>query len=78
MTIHGNNLGCAIGVFFGTVKARSFTQTPALLDCGSTTVLRATSPRERAGARVLVRVETIESYFAGAGHGTSSAKFRYK
>jgi len=78
VTIHGNNLGCAIGVFFGTVKARSFTQAPALLDCGSTSVVRATSPKEKAGTKVLVRVETIESYFAGAGHGTSSAKFTYK
>jgi IPT/TIG domain len=78
VTIHGNNLGCAIGVFFGSVKARSFTQTPALLDCGSTVVLRATSPKGKAGAKVSVRVETIESYFAGAGHGVSSAKFSYK
>ena len=78
VTIHGDNLGCALGVFFGTVKARSFTQTPALLDCGSTVVLRATSPKGKPGAKVLVRIETIESYFAGAGHGTSSGTFTYR
>ena len=78
MTIDGNNLGCAIGVFFGKVKARSFTQSPALLDCGSTITLTATSPKGKAGAKVPVSVETIESYFANAGHGTSRAKFTYK
>ena len=78
VTIDGNNLGCAIGVFFGKVKARSFTQTPALLDCGSTITLTATSPKGKAGAKVPVTVETIESYFANAGHGTSRAKFTYR
>jgi len=78
VTIDGTNLGCAIGVFFGKVKARSFTQTPALLDCGSTVTLTATSPKGKARAKVPVTVETIESYFASAGHGTSSAKFTYK
>ena len=76
--IHGTNLGCAIGVFFGTVKARSFTQIPALLDCGSTTTLTAHSPKGKPGAKVRVRVETIESYFANTGRGTSSARFSYK
>jgi len=78
VTIDGNNLGCAIGVFFGKAKARSFTQTQAVLDCGSTVTLTATSPKGNAHARVPVTVETIESYFANAGHGTSSAKFTYR
>jgi hypothetical protein len=78
VTIDGSNLGCAIGVFFGKAKARSFTQTPAPLDCGSTITLTATSPRGKAHAKVPVSVETIESYFANAGHGTSSARFTYR
>ena len=78
VTIRGTNLGCAIGVFFGTSKARSFTPVPALLDCGSTVTLKATSPKGRAGKKVPVSVETIESYFTGAGHGTTSARFAYK
>jgi Pro-kumamolisin, activation domain/IPT/TIG domain len=78
VTVDGNNLGCAIGVFFGKARARSFTQTPALLDCGSTVTLTATSPRGKAHTKVPVNVETIESYFADAGHGTSSAKFTYR
>ena len=78
VTIRGNNLGCAIGVFFGKVRARSFRQTPAFLACGSTTTLTAASPSGKAGAKVAVRVQTIESYFAGAGHGTSKATFTYR
>jgi hypothetical protein len=78
VTIDGNNLGCAIGVFFGKAKARSFIQTPTPLDCGSTVTLTATSPKGKAGAKVPVSVETIESYFANAGHGTSSARFTYR
>jgi hypothetical protein len=78
VTIDGNNLGCAIGVFFGTVKAKSFAQTPAVLDCGSTSMLTATSPKGKAGAKVPVSVETVESYFTGTGRGTSSARFTYK
>ncbi len=78
VTVDGNNLGCAIGVFFGKVRAKSFIQSPALLDCGSTITLTATSPKGKAHAKVRVSVETIESYFANAGHGTSSAKFTYK
>jgi hypothetical protein len=78
VTIHGNNLGCAIGVFFGRVRARSFRQTPAFLACGSTIRLTATSPEGKRGAKVAVRVETIESYFAGTGHGTSRATFTYR
>jgi Pro-kumamolisin, activation domain/IPT/TIG domain len=78
VTIDGDNLGCALGVFFGTAKARSFTQRAALLDCGSTITLTATSPTGTAGAKVPVSVETVESYFTHAGHGTTTAGFTYK
>jgi Pro-kumamolisin, activation domain/IPT/TIG domain len=76
--IGGQNLGCPLGVFFGKVKARSFTPVQALLDCGSTTAVRAVSPKGKAGRKVPVSVETIESFFTGAGHGTSAARFTYK
>jgi hypothetical protein len=78
VTVDGNNLGCAIAVYFGKVKAGKFTQGPSPLDCGSTSTLTATSPKGKAGQKVVVSVETVESYFANAGDGTSSAKFTYK
>jgi hypothetical protein len=78
VTIQGNNLGCPLEVFFGNVKAESFKPVQALLDCGSTTALHATSPRGTAGTKVRVTVGTIESYFTGSGQGTSTAGFTYK
>ncbi len=78
VTIDGDNLGCALGVFFGTARARSFAQRATQLYCGSTITLTATSPPGTAGAKVPVSIETIESYFAHAGHGTSTASFTYK
>ena len=78
VSLHGAGLGCAIAVFFGRVRARSFTQPPAFLDCGSTIRLSAVSPKGKAGAKVAVSVETIESYFANAGHGRTSARFTYR
>jgi len=78
VTIGGNNLGCPLEVFFGNVKAESFTLVKALLDCGSTTTVRATSPPGTAGTEVGVTVGTIESYFTGSGRGTTTARFTYK
>jgi hypothetical protein len=78
VTVSGHNLGCPLEVFFGNVKAKSFTPVQALLDCDSTTTVRATSPRGRRGAKVLVTVRTIESYFTGSGRGTTIARFNYK
>ena len=78
VTIGGDNLGCPLEVFFGNAKAKSFTPVQALLDCDSTTTVRATSPRGRSGTRVLVTVRTIESYFTGHGRGTTIARFTYK
>jgi hypothetical protein len=78
VTIGGSNLGCALGVFFGKVRAASFTPRKALLDCGSTITLRATSPKGTAGTTVPVSVETIESYFTHTGRGSTTARFAYK
>jgi hypothetical protein len=78
VTIGGHNLGCPLEVYFGRVKARSFRPVKTLLDCGSTTTVRATSPPGKAGARVPVTVGTIESYFTGTGRGTTTARFSYR
>jgi hypothetical protein len=78
VTIGGDNLGCALEVYFGNVKAESLKPVKALLDCGSTTTLHATSPPGTAGTDVPVTVETIEGYFTGSGRGTTTASFTYK
>ena len=78
VTIGGGNLGCPLEVFFGNVKAESVTPGKALLDCGSTTTLHATSPPGTRGSKVAVTVGTIESYFTGSGRGTTTASFTYK
>jgi len=77
VTIGGDNLGCALEVYFGNVKAESIKPVKALLDCGSTTTLHAISPPGTAGADVPVTVGTIESYFTGSGRGTTTASFTY-
>jgi hypothetical protein len=78
VTIGGQNLGCPLAVYFGKVKAESLTPVQTLLDCGSTTALHAKSPPGTSGTSVLVKVRTIESFFTGSGHGTSTARFTYK
>jgi hypothetical protein len=78
VTIGGENLGCPLAVYFGNVKAESLTPVQALLDCGSTTTLHATSPPGTRGSTVPVTVGTIESYFTGSGRGSTTASFTYK
>jgi hypothetical protein len=78
VTISGQNLGCVTGVFFGKVAAKKFSNAQAMLDCGSTTVVDATVPPGRAGAKVKVTVTTVESDFTGAGPSKSSASFTYR
>ncbi len=75
--IHGQNLGCAQGVLFGEAEA-TFTPVQAPLDCGSSTVLDATSPAGNAGSKVPVTVSTIESFFTGSGRSPTTAEFTYK
>jgi len=77
VVIHGQNLGCAQGVFFGEAEA-AFTPVETLLDCGSSTVLDAISPAGKAGSRVPVTVSTIESFFTGSGRSPTTAEFTYK
>jgi hypothetical protein len=77
VAISGQNLGCVTGVFFGKVAAAQFSNQQALLDCGSTTLVNATSPPGIAGSKVKVTVTTVESEFTGSGHSKSSATFTY-
>jgi hypothetical protein len=79
VTIDGQNLGYVTGVFFGGVKAKTFANVPALLDSGSTSQITATVPAGTAGAKVNVRVTTLESQATGSGKSavTPSATFTY-
>jgi hypothetical protein len=76
VTITGQNLGCATAVYFGTVAAVTFSNTQALLDCGSTDSVTVTVPAGTAGATVPVIVDTVESALTGATP-TSSATYTY-
>jgi hypothetical protein len=77
VSIHGQNLGCATAVFFGEVEA-SFVPVETPLDCGSSTVVDATSPAGAAGSKVPVTLTTVESFFTGSGRSASSAQFAYR
>ncbi|HTU80289.1 MAG TPA: IPT/TIG domain-containing protein [Solirubrobacteraceae bacterium] len=77
VAIHGQNLGCALGAFFGEARAE-ITPVETILDCGSTTVLYATSPPGSPGTKAPVTVTTVESFFTGSGHGSTTADFTYK
>lgn len=76
--ISGENLlVCPRVVFFGNTLARSLEPVQAILDCGSTEALDATSPADTAGAKVPVTATTVESYFTGSGRSASTATFTY-
>jgi hypothetical protein len=77
VAIRGQNLGCVTGVFFGTVAAAKFSNQQAVLDCGSTTLVKAVAPAGKAGTKVKVTVTTVESDFTGSGHSSSTAFFSY-
>jgi Pro-kumamolisin, activation domain/IPT/TIG domain len=81
VTIGGENLGCPLYIFFGNTKATSLAPiqvyAPAGVICRSSKTLGATSPAGLSGTSVPVSVMTIESYFTGAGRGTTTAKFTY-
>jgi hypothetical protein len=82
VTIGGENLACPLYVFFGHTKAKSVTSINAAtagadVTCSSTTTVKATSPPGRADTSVRVSVETIESYFTGAGSGSTTATYTY-
>jgi hypothetical protein len=77
VVVHGQNLGCPLAVTFGTTQAELFTPVEALLACGSTTTVNATSPPGEPGSTVPVTVTTLESYFTGSGDAPSKAGFTF-
>jgi hypothetical protein len=75
VTITGENLGCATGVFFGSTAAEEFSNTQAFLDCGLTDQLTVTAPPGTVGT-VPVTVTTVESDITG-DTPTTDASFTY-
>ncbi|HUD35367.1 MAG TPA: IPT/TIG domain-containing protein [Streptosporangiaceae bacterium] len=78
VVVSGDNLGCAIAVYFGKAAARKVKPVRTLTDCASTIAVKATSPAGKAGSKVPVSVETVQSYFTGSGRSTTTARFTYK
>ena len=78
VTVQGSNLGCPLAVHFGRRAATSFRAGRAALDCGANAFLRAIAPPGAPGSRVPVSVVTVQSYFTGRGHGSTSARFSYR
>jgi hypothetical protein len=76
VTITGQNLGCVVGVTFGSAQAPSFSNEPALLYCGTTGLVDATSPPGTPSSTVPVTVETAESVLAPSSP-VSQATFTY-
>ena len=77
VTITGENLGCATGVYFGNVAAKKVSNAEALLDCGSTTQVTAVAPPGKAGKSVSVTVTTAEGDLTGFGPSTGTFLFKY-
>jgi len=75
VTITGTSLGFVKAVYFGTTKAKTFANGPALLDDGNTGLVTATAPAGTAGKTVNVRVVTLASL--SAGHTPKSAVNRH-
>jgi hypothetical protein len=76
VTISGDNLGCVVSVTFGSVPAPSFANQQALLYCGTTGLVDATSPAGTPASTVPVTVETAESVLAPSAP-VSQATFTY-
>jgi hypothetical protein len=74
VTIAGENLGCVTAISFGKVAATDFSNSEALLDCGSTNTVTVTAPAGTVRT-VPVRLETVESDATGAA--AASASFTY-
>ncbi len=79
VAINGENLGCIVGVSFGSVSAASFTNLQAILDCGQTYQALVTAPPGAAGSTVPVTVTTLESLYSGIGASADNpnAEFTY-
>jgi hypothetical protein len=76
VVISGQNLGCAVAATFGSAQATGVANEPALLQCGTTGLVDATSPPGKPGSKVAVTVETAESVLAPSSP-VSQATFSY-
>jgi hypothetical protein len=74
--ISGQNLGCVVSVKFGSVLAESFSNEQALLLCGTTGVIDATTPPGTPDTVVPVTVTTAESILTGDSP-KSTASYSY-
>jgi|HubBroStandDraft_1064217.scaffolds.fasta_scaffold02729_4 hypothetical protein len=77
VTIDGVNLGFVEAVYFGNVKAKTFANVPALLDCGSTTQVTVVVPPGKAGSKVEIRVVTLESEVTGTGKSAANPRVTF-
>ena len=77
VTITGENLGCATGVYFGHVAAKKVKNTRSFLDCGSTTEVTVVTPPGKKGRSVHVRVTTAEGDLTGSGPSTGNVMYTY-
>jgi hypothetical protein len=77
VTISGANLGFVEAVYFGKVKAKTFANVPAFLDCGSTFQVTAVVPPGKAGSKVEIRVVTLESEVTGTGKSAPNPKVTF-
>ena len=76
VVISGQNLGCAVAATFGSAQATGVANEPALLQCGTTGLIDATSPPGKPGSKVAVTVQTAESVLAPSTP-VSQATFSY-
>ncbi len=76
VVISGQNLGCAVAATFGSAQATGVANEPALLQCGTTGLVDATSPPGKPGSKGAVTVETAESVLAPSTP-VSQATFSY-
>ncbi len=76
VVISGQNLGCAVAATFGSAQATGVANEQALLQCGTTGLVDATSPPGKPGSKVAVKVETAESVLAPSTPA-SQATFSY-
>jgi hypothetical protein len=77
VTITGENLGCAVAVYFGNVAVKKVANGSTPLDCGSTTKVVLAAPPGKKGKSVRVTLTTEESLLTGFGRTTDTLKFKY-
>ncbi|HEV2360199.1 MAG TPA: IPT/TIG domain-containing protein, partial [Acidimicrobiales bacterium] len=78
LQVTGTNLSFVTNVRFGTTEAASFSNVPALLEGGMSTVIDVTAPPGVAGTKEPITVDTVEGAATGSGPvGNPAAAFTY-